>query len=369
MVIVCFISGHGFGHAARDVEVINAIVRQHPDAQIVVRTSVPRWFLEESVARPIEVQVAEVDTGMVQIDSLTIDEHQTIRRAAGFYADFAARVETEAALLRNVNASVVIGDIPPLASAAASLAGVPSVALGNFTWDWIYAGLPELEALAPEVLPRLADAYRRTTLALRLPLHGGFESMPEVRDIPLIARRSTRERDDVRRALALSAEEVVVLPSFGGFGLSLPYQNVARGAAFTLLLTDHEASADVAGSGLRIVGRRELAGLQLRYEDLVAAADVVVSKPGYGIVSECIANDTALLYTSRGRFAEQDVFVREMPTLLRCEYLPPDDLRAGRWAGYVEALLERPRPTASMSCSGAEVAASEILSLGYTRDE
>ena len=30
------------------------------------------------------------------------------------------------------------------------------------------------------------------------------------------------------------------------------------------------------------------------------AADVVVTKPGYGIISECIANDTAILYTSRG---------------------------------------------------------------------
>ena len=41
-----------------------------------------------------------------------------------------------------------------------------------------------------------------------------------------------------------------------------------------------------------------------RYEDLVRAVDVVVTKPGYGIISECIANDTALLYTSRGDFRE-----------------------------------------------------------------
>ena len=41
----------------------------------------------------------------------------------------------------------------------------------------------------------------------------------------------------------------------------------------------------------------------LRYEDLVRAVDVVLTKPGYGIISECIANDTAMVYTSRGRFA------------------------------------------------------------------
>ena len=32
----------------------------------------------------------------------------------------------------------------------------------------------------------------------------------------------------------------------------------------------------------------------LRYEDLVQAVDVVFTKPGYGIISECIANDTAI---------------------------------------------------------------------------
>ena len=38
----------------------------------------------------------------------------------------------------------------------------------------------------------------------------------------------------------------------------------------------------------------------LTYPDLVAAADVVVSKPGYGIVSECVANGTrAALHLAR----------------------------------------------------------------------
>ena len=54
------------------------------------------------------------------------------------------------------------------------------------------------------------------------------------------------------------------------------------------------------------------------YEDLVASVDVVVTKPGFGIVTECLANDTAMLYTSRGRFVEYDVMVAEMPRFLRC---------------------------------------------------
>ena len=57
-------------------------------------------------------------------------------------------------------------------------------------------------------------------------------------------------------------------------------------------------------ASVRFVDERAIYAAGYRYEDLVRAVDVVATKPGYGIISECIANDTALLYTSRGHFAE-----------------------------------------------------------------
>ena len=91
------------------------------------------------------------------------------------------------------------------------------------------------------------------------------------------------------------------------------------------------------------------------------AADVVVTKPGYGIISEAIANDTALLYTSRGRFVEYDVLVREMPRYLRAQFIEQDDLLRGNWAPALEKLLSQPPPPEKPALNGAEVAAEEIL--------
>ena len=69
----------------------------------------------------------------------------------------------------------------------------------------------------------------------------------------------------------------------------------------------------------------------VRYEDLVGAAEAVVTKPGYGIISECIANDAAMLYTSRGHFPEYDVLVEEMPKYVRSAFISHDDLFDGKW--------------------------------------
>ena len=98
----------------------------------------------------------------------------------------------------------------------------------------------------------------------------------------------------------------------------------------------------------------------LRYEDVVAAADVVVTKPGYGIVAECIANDTAMLFTSRGRFVEYDALVAHMPRWLRCRYLERDDLLAGRWHATLRDLLAQPPPPERPRVDGAEVAVEWI---------
>ena len=287
-----------------------------------------------------------MDPGVVQIDSLRLDEDETARQAARFYRDFDQRVADEAHRLRDLGATLIVGDIPPLAFAAADRAGIRSVAVANFTWDWIYGHYPQFERIAPGVVETIANGYAHADLSLRLPMHGGFQSMMAVtRDIPFIARQSTRDPAETRRTLGLAAGRPIVLVSFGGYGVDLPYDRIARSGRLTLVTPDQDAPS------------------ALKYEDLVAAADVVVSKPGYGIVSECMANDTALLYTSRGRFAEYDVMVGEMPRVTRCRYIAQEDLLAGRWADAVEALLAQPPPPERAAIDGAAVAAAKILKL------
>jgi L-arabinokinase len=364
LTIVFYTSGHGFGHASRDLEIINAIGDRDPQARILVRTTVPSWFLEISRRVPVERHPVETDPGVVQAGSLAIDEHQTALAAFVFYSAFPSRVHREVELLRRLGATLVVGDIPPLAFAAAAAAGLPSIALGNFTWDWIYRAYPRFEETAPGVISQIGEAYAAAGRVLRLPFHGGFESVQApIEDLPLVARRAGRGRDDTRRLLHLGREELVVLASFGGHQVVLPMSDLGQQKRFTLLVTDHEVPDQPHDThpSVRWFRRADLTARGVRYEDLVAAADVVVAKLGYGIVSECIANDTALLYTSRGRFPEQEVFMAELPRVLRCRVINQDDLREGRWVEGVDAVVAQPSPPAQMNADGAERAADAIL--------
>ena len=97
-----------------------------------------------------------------------------------------------------------------------------------------------------------------------------------------------------------------------------------------------------------------------RYEDLVAASDVVITKPGYGILAECISTGAAMLYTSRGQFREYDLMVREMPRYVRSRFISHADLLAGRWAAALGALVDQPPAAESMATDGAEQAARAL---------
>jgi hypothetical protein len=344
--IVFYISGHGLGHASRSIELLTVLAARQPGTTLIVRTAAPLWLFRATAPPTVELAPLETDVGVVQIDSLNLDEHETARRAAGFYSTFGQRVDGEAAFLAARRATIVLGDIPPLAFAAAARAGITSVAIGNFTWDWIYGGYDTFERLAPGVIGTIREAYSAATRALRLPMHGGFEPMAAVTsDIPFIARRSTRDPADTRRQLGIADDRPFVLAAFGGYGLDVPYAAIAE------------------SEGLTVLSPGTVLPAPFTYQDLVAAADVVISKPGYGIVSECVANGTALLYTSRGHFVEYDVFVAAMPRVLRCRYLPQPDLLAGRWADAVHALLAQPSALERPRIDGADVAATAIVDL------
>ncbi|HEY3380146.1 MAG TPA: hypothetical protein VGK32_00175 [Vicinamibacterales bacterium] len=365
--VVWYVSGHGFGHASRDIEIINALRDRCPGLPVVVRTGARRWIFDLTLRHPVDFQPVECDTGVVQIDGLRLDETETVRRAASFYRDLDAKVRDEAEVLNRLGAALVVGDIPPLAFAAAHAAGLPSVAVGNFTWDWIYEGYePELHG-APNLVPLVRAACAHADLFVRLPMWGGFDMAPAdaTIDVPLVARRSVREPAETRRALGLPLDRKLVLLSFGGHGLKGLSPEAFRvfGDEYVAVVTGQLEMSDAArrsGGGVIDIDEQALYGAGWRYEDLVAAVDVVATKPGYGIIAECAAHDTALLYTSRGHFVEYEVLVQEMPRYVRSQFIPQEALFAGDWKPYLEELLSQDRPEPA-DVGGARIVADLIL--------
>ena len=347
-MIALYLSGHGYGHMTRACEVLAEVRRQAPTVALAVVGSVPEPLVRRAIPGDLVFRRAVCDVGLLQEDALRIDEAGTAAACALFDSGWDARADAEAAFLREAGVRLLLADIPPLAFEAAHRAGIPAVGLGNFSWDWIYRHLSSRQPALAASADLAARAYRHAALLLELPFAGDLSAFTKREQIGLVARRPRVPRDEARRRLGLDGRPAVLL-SFGGVGLpALEGRGLPGSADLRWLLP-----ADVDG---------RLPELGLAYPDVVRAVDVVVSKPGYGIVSDAIAAGTRLVYTERGDFPEYPILVREMTPLLACEHVSNRDLLDGRIEAPVRRVLARPVPP-SPDLDGAARGAARILAL------
>ena len=361
--LLFYVNGHGFGHATRCAAVIEEIWRIRPRQQVLVRTSAPAFLFRRLGPGPLRLLPGEVDPGTLQADPLTLDRTASLAARKEFQAQIGTRVAAEVDLLREASVALVVGDIPPLAFPVAAALGVPGIALGNFSWDWIYeAYVDERPEHAPWV-EEMRRSYRQADLLLRLPLHAEMDVFSRIEDIPLVVRHAARDRSATRRGLGLAHEtRPVVLVSFGGFAAVRFGPPAAPDPGEFRFITFGDGVPGLPADTLRLPIDHPH-----RHEDLVAAADAVITKPGYGTVAECLASRTPFLYTSRDDFREYHVLVREISRQAHAGFLGREDLLHLRWRAGLEALLAAPPRWADLRVDGAAVAARRLLALAAER--
>jgi len=317
IAIVC--SAHGLGHLTRQLALAPHL--RAGGAEVVFFTAAPPAILYESLPGASIVPWT-ADVGIRQHDSLTEDLPETVRLLAERCADSA--VDALAAAL--VGFDRVIADAAPAALEAARRAGVPAVAVGNFSWPWIYDHYPRLQPWAKRL-----RAWQRPHPAVSLwPGPGLLDSgFARVHRAGLVGRRA--------EAHPMPAGAVLV--SFGGFGLDALDAALPRIDGVTWVLAPPMAPLD----------RPDCLYLEgVPYPAMVAGVDVVLTKPGYGIFAEAALGQTRLLWVERGAFPEAPHMVVAMRARgdVAVGAAPGTGGFAARLGAALEAARARPRPPA-----------------------
>jgi len=353
-VIAYYVSGHGYGHAIRSNEVARHLLRLLPDATILFRGGAPAWLFPPHPR--IHVSTAQLDCGVAESpDALRIDAAATVAALRQFLTARRQIIREEAAFLQSQKANIVVADIPYLAGPAAHAAGLSSIGISNFTWNWIIEPFAESE---PELTTRIRDGYSRMETLLRLPFfhHEGMEMFPEILDMPLLAGQPSRSRESVRHEFHAHGRPLVWIALRGNINAAA-VQRAASSCPDTLFLTT-DSSLDGLAGNLRLFRIAD----DLTVSDVVAACDAVVGKLGYSLVSECVAAKTRLVMIPRTGFREDPITETEASRFTVLEPMPYEDYLTGRWRSYLDAALSRPVPHASAPLGGASACARFIAS-------
>jgi L-arabinokinase len=349
-----YITPHGFGHAVRSIEVIRYLLVLAPALEIVIVSTLPEFLVHQVLCDSVTVRRRQLDIGLVQRDSIQFDLSATLERLQSLHDQRDALLADEIHFLKTQEIQTVVCDIPFLPFAAASQAFIPAIGMGNFTWDWIYQAYASADSRWTPLVDWIRESYHTCHLLLQLPMHGDCSACPNIQDVPLVARRAKRKREETLKILGLGLDQKVYLISFGWLDLGETALKRLEEIADAVFLFKHPLSFQFR-NGICLDEH------PLSYEDVVAAVDGVITKPGYGIVSDCLAHGTPVIYTDRGFFPEYDILVQEMAKHLTTVYISSENLYAGKWGAAIEELQRQPRVAPTVPCNGAEVCAETIL--------
>ncbi len=350
--IACFITPHGFGHATRMIAVLEALQKVIPDLHPHLYSTVPKALFAETLAH-FSYHPLSCDIGLVQKNGLQADLPATIKGLESFLPFQDALIEELAEKVQGCN--LILCDIAPLGIAVAREAGITSVLIENFTWDWIYrAYLTDHLELQPAI--NYLDAqYQKADIHIRCQPYcgktrGDFECGP-------IFRRIRTKRSKIRKNLNCKNKRLVLI-SMGGIDLELPFIQQLPVIKDTFFILAGQKKTQHLGKNILLLARDS----EYYHPDLINAADLVICKSGYSTIAECVQAGVSIVTVGRSRFPESAVLEQFSITQLNGQTLEQREFPSGSWLKNIKQLTSTPQSTVPV-VNGAESIAKYLCAL------
>lgn len=350
LIYVCS-SSHGFGHAARDVAVLQALHSLRPDWQLVLSSHLNPRVLRSLIGdTPVQIRPCRWDVGMVQADALGSDPTATLVALDHLNQQLPDQLRAEAEWIRSCGRpTLVLGDIPPAAAALAERLEAPLVWMSNFGWDDIY--LPFGGAFLHHAEQARAS-YRRGQLLLRCPFDLAMDWGCPDQTLGLVCG-TARPLPPALRDMLTALDCPLVQIGFGGLGLPLDGSLLERWSDLHFVMAaPHALEGDHCPANLTLLpeGVRPL--------DVFPFCSRHLGKPGFSTFAEAMAADVGLHVVERRDFAEVRALLDGLVRHSHHRQLSRQQLVQGDWE--LDAPLIPPTGT-PLPSDGARSAAEALI--------
>lgn len=298
---------------------------------------VPDSFFKEELSRPFDYYEGIFDCGCVQSDGITVNIEQTLDRYMNIAKRNKTLLEQEVQWCRVHKVDGIVSDIVPFAFEVAVKAGIPSVGVSNFSWADIYMQyLDYLPSFQP-FLAKIKTQYAMADLLLALTPSNDMKDFKRRVSVPLVAKKGNNRIDEIKAHFEIDKSKRVGLVYTGNFGMnSMTWQKLERFKEWEFI-----GLYPLPGSPLNyhIIDKADFP-----YKDISASVDLLISKIGYGVFSECLANGIPLVYTPRTNFSEHSVLEKTIKDWGHGYTLSYDDYYNLNWEKALKSIIKRDKP-------------------------
>lgn len=346
------ITNHGFGHVTRTAAVLAELQQRCPELLLIVATTAPRWLLEAYLSADFIHRPRQLDVGVIQSDSLTLDQGATLQELLKLQHTAQDLIDAESKFIRAQGVQLVLGDIPPLATQIAKAAGIPCWMMSNFGWDLIYDHWGDKFR---DIVTWIQDCFADCDRLFRLPFAAPMSSFPVVEEIGLTGGQPRYSVSEIRAKLNLTApQSQTILLTFGGFGLNdIPYHHLEYFPDWQFITFDRHAPEQWPN----LV---KVNGQAYRPVDIMPACGRMISKPGYGTFAEGCRVGIPIVSLPRSGFAEAQYLLAGLQQYHTHQILEPGEFTTSCWE-FLHSPPSPPQSDQRLALDGNETIAKAVL--------
>jgi hypothetical protein len=356
--VAYFVSPHGFGHAARAAAVMSAVHEMCPSIDFEIFTEVPIWFFEDSLAGPFSYHSLKTDVGLVQRTPFEEDLRETLKVLDRFFPFKRSFMADLGEKLTRLSCKLVVCDIAPMGIEVAREAGISSVLVENFTWDWIYARYTDFPGDAKRHVPylqRLFDAatYHVQCAPVCCPRKVDLSTGP-------VSRSPKIPAPQIRKQLGLSEQARVVMVTTGGVVGQYPFLETLKQQPAIHFIIPGGSHIQETRENLILLPHRS----DFFHPDLINASDAVIGKIGYSTLAEVYHAGVPFGYVNRPSFPETEILAAYAKAHMKGFKIEQAEFEDARWIWYPKKLLSLPRIHRDYSNGAVDIARFILSILG-----
>lgn len=294
--IVFYISDHGFGHASRNIPIIRYILEGKSNIKIHIKTGINQGlFIKDSIkdlknSKNVIFEFKNMDIGLLlKKNSLDIDQEKLEKKAEEYINSWNDLKKRESVFLKENNIDLIISDIVPWVFECSESLKIKSLLISNFTWIDIYK-----EYLSENICNKYKGVYKKAKYVFLYDLY--IKSMIEYLNNYEKVGLSCRE---------FNLEKVEKIKE--KYSKPIVFVSVGRSV-------DINKEVDVSDLNYNFICTEgiNLKGDNVEYilketdntHDYIMASDYIITKAGWGTVSEALIGNKKIALLSREGVSE-----------------------------------------------------------------
>jgi len=349
--LLACISAHGYGHLAMTAPALNSLAIQY-EIKLTVRTMLPEPLLRELITVDFDIVPEASDFGMIMRSSIEVDLLASKKQYVDLHNNWEFNVSAEAERLRQLSPNLILANAPYLAVVASKKIDVPCVAFCSLNWaDIYYAYYGSDQNEDQKIVNEMQQAYNSADFFVCPEPSMPMEQMLNRKVIGPVSLIGLNLKAKICEQLKILDSIRLVLISPGGVKTEIPIDEWPQSPDIHWITSWENKSKRTDISSVT--------SLDFAFNDLLSSCDAVITKPGYGTVTNTACNTVPALYVLRGDWAEEACLVKWWECNNRIKEISVEQFYSGDVLSELEQLWNL-APSVPVEPSGVEELVSII---------